>query len=87
MTLLDAMTQDLRDEGTITSMRPWIKGSHERTYFELAGYDTSYRGCKTHQIYWDHKQRCLVNRYGKGTRPHAFDCALASVVEAFEAEE
>lgn len=83
MTIVDAMTADLIDEGIITGLTHWTKGGHERTYIRVAGYDAGYRGCKTHQLYWDHQTRQLVERRGPGTTPRAYDESVARVVAAF----
>lgn len=87
MTIIEAMTQDLRDDGTITRLRHWTKGEHERTYIQVAGYNPSYRGCRSHQLYWDHKARKLVSEHRKGTTPHAYDNAVGKVVNAFAATD
>ena len=83
MTIVEAMTADLRHDGTITGLRHWAKGGRERTYIQVAGYDGGYRGCKTHQLYWDHQSRQLVDKRGQGMAPSAYNDAVARVVEAF----
>ena len=85
MTVIEAMTADLRDEGIVTGLSHWSKGDHERTYLRLAGYDATYRGCKTHQLYWDHQSRQLVDKRGPGMIPSAYDESVSRVVEAFAA--
>lgn len=88
MTIVEAMTVDLRDEGVVTGLSHWAKGGHERTYIRVAGYDAGYRGCKTHQLYWDHQARQLIERRGPGMTPSTFDESVARVVAAFaETEE
>lgn len=87
MTTIEAMTSDLRADGTITSINHWTKGDHERTYITAAGYDASYKGCKTHQLYWDHKAGRLVDVHGPGTTPRAYDAACAKIKAAFAAKD
>jgi hypothetical protein len=83
MTVIEAMTQDLRDDGIITGLKHWAKGNHERTYIAAAGHDRKWRGCSTHQLYWDHKACKLISNWGRGTAPHDYHEAVDKIVEAF----
>lgn len=83
MTIIEAMTADLRDEGIITGLSHWAKGSHERTYIRVFGYDAGYKGCRSHQLYWDHRASRLVEARGPGMTPSVFDASVARIVEAF----
>jgi hypothetical protein len=84
MKIIDAMTQDLQDKGLIISLNYWQRNDHERTYLRARGYRHDFGGCRSHQLYWDHNTRQLVNQSGKGTTPHEYDNSVNEIVQAFE---
>jgi hypothetical protein len=84
MTIIDAMTKDLQDDGIVTGLTRWAKGDHERTYISVRGYSRRFAGCRSHQLYWDHKAGLLVSKIGKGTTPREYDESVQAVIAAFD---
>lgn len=83
ITIVEAMTADLQDDGTVTGLSHWTKGGHERTYIRVSGFDAGYKGCRSHQLYWDHRVSRLMEIRGPGMTPSTFDESVARVVAAF----
>jgi len=83
MTIIEAMFYDL----PVESLRRWTKGRHDRTYVRAAGYSERYRGCKSHQLYWDHHARALISRFGAGTCPRDYLAAVHQIESSFAEAE
>lgn len=75
--------QDIINHPAVASSSDWVKGGHNRTYINLAGASSSYRGDRTTRIYWDNARNELVISSGKGITSDPFICALTSLLDDF----
>ena len=62
----------------------WKKHEHDRIYFNIKGYDKSFKGCRNFKLYFDNKTQQLIMIEKKGMQPDEFRTATMGIYEDFE---
>ena len=72
----------IKQHPAVTNWSDWERGNMKRTYLNLSGYQSSFAGCRSTKVYWDHKAEKIVIERGKGTTPRDFDASINAIQDA-----
>lgn len=79
-TLLD----QVKNYAGVASFSDWKKHGHNRVYFNLKGYDKSFRGCRNFKLYYDNDTKKLHMNEGKGIQAPEFKQLAFDLFNDFE---